>query len=484
MRIARHSFYNLLGLGLPLLLALVSIPALLALLGAERFGWLTLLWALVSYLGLLDLGLSRALTQQLAAALGGQRDDEAGAILGTTLGLVALLGTLGGLVMVLFASRLPAWLPHAAEPDRLIVALRWMGLALPFTVLTAVLRGALEAAHAFAAINLVRLPLGLWTFAGPWLVASFWGPDLGAIAAALAIGRLAGLLAHAALVARAFGRLRGRWRWESRRHVLLLKAGGWLTLGNVIGPLMGYADRFFIGLTLSGAAAAYYAAPQELVTKLWIIPGALTAVLLPAFAARVGTGRQESWELFDRSVELLALVLLPLTLGLALFSRELLGWWLGADFAGHSAPLLPLFAAGILINCLAHVALAWLHAAGRFRAPALLQLAELPLFMALLWGLSSRWGLQGAALAWLSRMTLDAICLFVMCRLERARWPARRWIVAGLLGLSPFLLAAWAPLAGRVGAWCLALAAVLGLAWWRRGALLGRAVVPADVRAA
>jgi O-antigen/teichoic acid export membrane protein len=484
VRIARHSFYNLLGLGLPLLLALVSIPALLRLLGEERFGWLTLLWAVVSYIGLLDLGLSRALTQQLALALSRHLREEAGAILGTAVGLVATLGTAGGVLLALLSFGVPAWLPHAAEPERLVTALQWMALALPFTVLTAVLRGALEAAHAFAAINLIRLPLGLWTFAGPWLVAVVWGPDLAAIALALALGRIVGLAAHWVAVRRAMGGLAGRWRWVSARQSSLLQAGGWLTLANVVSPLMGYADRFFVGVSLSGAAAAYYAAPQEMVTKLWIIPGALTAVLLPAFAARGGARAAQAWQLFDRSLELLFLLLLPLTLGLALFARELLGVWLGAGFAVHSAPLLMLFAAGILVNCLAHVALTWLHGAGQFRAPALLQLVELPLFLALLWLLCARWGLIGAAVAWLTRMTVDAMCLFVLCRLQRGAWPPVPWMAAGWAGLLPFLLAGSASLEGRLLAWCLVAAVVVAVAWRRRAVLLAELGAPATLKGA
>jgi len=484
LRIARHTLYNLLGLGLPLLLALISIPALLALLGDERFGWLTLLWALVSYLGLFDLGLSRAMTQQMAPALSDGRLSEAGAVGGTTLVLIGVLGMFGGGVLILLAPLVPTVLPHATEPERIVVALRWMGLALPFTVLTAALRGALEAAHAFGAINAVRVPLGLWTFAGPWLAATLWGPDLGVVAAALALGRIAGLLAHWVLVKRQLPQLRGQWRWQAERRGQLLRAGGWLTLSNVVSPLMGYLDRFFIGVSLSGAAAAYYVAPQELVTKLWIIPGALTAVLLPAFAAQVASRQVQAWRLFDRSVGLLFLVLLPLTLGLALFSHELLGLWLGAAFAAHSAPLLTLFAAGILVNCLAHVALAWLHGAGNFRAPALLHLAEFPVFMGLLWLLCARWGLEGAAIAWLSRMSLDAICLFALCRLQRGGWPVRAWMGGGLLGLVPFLFSGWGSGGGRLLVWSLVSLTVVGVVWLKRAELLGGPDAPAEAGAA
>lgn len=456
-------------MGLPLLVALLAIPELLRLLGAERFGWLTLLWALVSYLGLFDLGLSRAVTQRLATALSGGTLDEMGGIAGTALWLACALGLVGGAVLFLLASWVSVLLPEAAEPDQVALAMRWMGLALPFAVVTAVLRGALEATHAFAAINAIRLPLGVWTFVGPWLVAALWRPDLGVIAAALAAGRVAGFIAHAMAARHAFPQLHGRWNWRLEYCCALLRAGGWLTLSNVVSPLMGYVDRFFIGVSLSGAAAAYYVAPQEIVTKIWIVPGALTAVLLPTFAARIG--RHDAWQLFDRSVGLLLLTLLPLTLGLAFFSRELLTLWLGDQFAAQSAPLLQVFAAGILINCLAHVALTWLHGRGDFRSPALLHLVELPVFIALLWLLTAQWGLLGAALAWLSRMSLDTICMFAMCGAQRDAWPWRPWLLGSLLSLSPFLLSGWDSTAGRLLVWLVVLGTAVAVVWrirpWR-----------------
>jgi O-antigen/teichoic acid export membrane protein len=468
LRIARHSFYNLLGMGLPLLLALLAMPELLRLLGTERFGWLTLLWALVSYMGLFDLGLPRALTQQLAPAMNQQRWTEAGAIGGTVAVLVMGLGLLLAGVLWLAAPALAALLTSTDEAERLTVALRWMAAALPLTLMTTAMRGALEACHAFRGINAIRLPLGLWTFAGPWAVAVWCGPDLADIAAVLALGRAFALLAHGVLALRVLHELHGHWRWDGNRCVPLLKAGGWLTVGNVISPLMGYSDRFFLGIAVSGAAAAYYAAPQEIVTKLWVIPGALTAVLLPEFATRAIEAGASAWRLFDAAVAAIFMALLPLTLGLALFSHELLGLWLGHEFATRSGPLLVWFALGIQINCVAHIALTWLHARGHYRAPSLLQVAEFPLFLLLLWGLSAAWGLQGAAVAWLLRMAVDCVCLFALCGAERRSWPARPWGGAVLLTCLLFLAAAWESLPLRLLLWSVVLVAVLGLAWrWR-----------------
>lgn len=425
MKLAKHTLLNLFGLGLPLLLALFSIPALLQGLGAERFGLLTLVWAATSYFGLFDLGLGRALTQQLAILLDRRDADGVGPLCATALLLMAAFGLLAGVVMLAVAPWGVDLLKAVPDRAELIAACLAMALSLPFIVVTAGLRGMLEACHAFEKLNAVRIPMGLWTFAGPWLVLHWHGPDLLAITVALALGRVVGCLAHGLLASLTLPQLRGRLRWEARWLRPLLVSGGWLTLSSIVSPFMGYVDRFVIGAMVSAAAVAYYATPQEIVTKLWIIPGALTAVLFPTFAAQAARQDPAAWALYDRALRLLLLALLPITLALGLLASPLLTLWIGPDFAAHSAPVLRLFSVGILINCLAHVPLTWLHGAGRFRAPALLHCAELPLFLAALWLLTQQWGLTGAALAWLGRMIADAAALFWLCRRER-RHPSTR----------------------------------------------------------
>ena len=60
--LARNTILNVLGYGLPMLVAIFAIPLLVKGLGTERFGILTLAWVIIGYLSLFDLGLGRALT--------------------------------------------------------------------------------------------------------------------------------------------------------------------------------------------------------------------------------------------------------------------------------------------------------------------------------------------------------------------------------------------------------------------------------------
>lgn len=423
MKLAKHALFNLVGLGAPLLVALASIPALVHGLGPERFGLLTLVWAVTSYFGLFDLGLGRVLTQQLAILLGQRDGERMGRLCATALSMMLGLGLLGGLAMVALAPWGVDFIKALPDRREAILACLVMGCATPFIVLTAGLRGMLEACHEFEVLNYLRLPLGVWTFAGPWLVLFWQGPDLVAITLALAAGRVIAAPLHAWFAWRAVPELRGQLRWGPEWVRPLLVSGGWMTLSNVVSPLMGYVDRFMIGITVSAAAVAYYVTPQEIVTKLWIIPGALTAVLFPTFAAQAARQDEAARALYKRAVLILLAALLPITAVLAGFAEPLLTLWIGAETAAHSASLLRVFALGILINCLAHVPFTWLQATGRSRAPAVLHCIELPCFLLALWLLAGQWGAMGAAVAWFTRISLDAAVLFWLCKPVRGGGP-------------------------------------------------------------
>src|SRR5947207_1428000 len=115
--LARNTIWNLLGNGAPILVAVFSIPILIQGLDKERFGVLTLAWAMIGYASLFDLGLGRALTQLVAKKLGAGEDGEVPALVWTSLLLMLLLGVLGAAVLGV----LSPWLVHSAlnVPDPL-----------------------------------------------------------------------------------------------------------------------------------------------------------------------------------------------------------------------------------------------------------------------------------------------------------------------------------------------------------------------------
>ena len=445
MKLFRHTAFNLIGLGAPLLVAVGTIPVLIHELGPSRFGLLTLIWAVVSYFGLFDLGLGRALTQQLAVVFEKKQYEKVGPLIGTATVLMAVLGVFAGLLMATAATWGVGLINDVPDRREAVNAVYAMALAMPFIILTSGFRGILEARHAFGIVNLIRLPMGLFTFLGPVVVVLYGGgPRLDYIAWVLVAGRVVACGVHAYYAWRVLPRERSALIWLTDFVKPLCISGGWLTVSNIISPFMGYVDRFVIGAIVSATAVAHYATPQELVTKLWIVPGALTAVLFPAFAAQMARRDEQTWTLFKKAVQWLFLALLPVTVALALFAHGLLAVWINPEFADRSAPLLQIFAVGIFINCLAHVPFTLIQSAGAARLTALAHLIELPFFIAALWWLTLKYGTVGAATAWLLRMMFDTLLMFVLCSPLLGR-SAKRLLNLKVLG---FGLLAFAGFAG------------------------------------
>src|SRR5260370_30196616 len=103
--LARNTVWNLLGSGAPMLVAVFCIPILISGLGKERFGVLTLAWALIGYASLFELGLGRALTQLVAQKLGAGEEREIPSLPWTSLLLMLLLGIAGSATIFRISTR-------------------------------------------------------------------------------------------------------------------------------------------------------------------------------------------------------------------------------------------------------------------------------------------------------------------------------------------------------------------------------------------
>ena len=109
-----HIGWNLAGLSLPLLIAVVTVPQLISRLGNERFGLLALAWGLIGYAGALDLGIGRALTQWVARLRGEGNLLPISGILATANRITLLAGLLGGALIAIAAlAGLGSWVKAA-----------------------------------------------------------------------------------------------------------------------------------------------------------------------------------------------------------------------------------------------------------------------------------------------------------------------------------------------------------------------------------
>jgi O-antigen/teichoic acid export membrane protein len=476
--LGRNTAWNLLGQVAPAIAAVFTVPILIRGLGTERFGVLTLIWLVVGYFSIFDLGLGRALTQLLADRLG--RDDHRSVppLVWTALGLMGCLGVVGTAVALLVAPSVQHTLKVPASLGvETLHAVYLLALSIPLVVSTAGLRGVLEARQRFDLANVVRLASGVFTYVGPVLTLAF-SQSLVAITLVLVAGRFATWVAYLILCVHELPELRRRVAFD-RSHVRpLLRFGGWMTVSNIVGPVLVYLDRFLIATVIGATAVAYYVTPFEIVTRLLLLPWAFSGVLFPIIASTFVQNPQRSARLFSRGIQLSFLALFPFVLCAIAFAHEGLSVWVGESIASHSSGVLRWLALGVFMNGIVQVPFATIQAAGRPDLTARIHLIELPLYLPTLWWMAHRWGIEGAAIAWMLRGGFDLAAQFVVAnRLLSARAAHGltaagdgriNTLVAGVFAAIAFAAAALLPgLPSRAFLVLLVLVAFVFLGWTR-----------------
>lgn len=421
--VIRHTVYNAVGLIVPIVVAIATIPILIKSLGLDRFGLLTLIWAIVSYFGVFDLGLGRALTQQLSVLMVKEKQASINSLLRTSLVLLLFLGLLAGLVLLGVTPLLAEQIKGKISSDEVTGAIHAMAFALPFIVVTSGVRGALEANHCFGILNVIRLPMGIINFVGPVVIALYGSGRIDDISWLLAYARSISFTFHFYYMCKVMPGIFSRMFLESQWLRALITNGGWMTVSNIASPLLSYLDRFIVGFLLPASFVAYYATPQELILKVYIIPGALTAVLFPRFAAAFISGASKA--LYWKSVYAVSVLMAVFCLFNYFFAFQILETWISTEFAINSFMVMKILLVGVLFGTISSIPYTYLQAIGRAKIGAISHVVQVPFFLALSYKLTLEWGIEGAALAWSVRLAIDAVVLFFAVNVVTKQIPNR-----------------------------------------------------------
>lgn len=403
----KNFFFNLVGMALPIVSSLVTVPIYIHHMGVERYGVLSVVWILLGYLGFLDFGLSRASAHALAQ-LAHATAIERGRVLMSALYLNTGLGLVGGVAIYLGAGVLferVFGLPPAIWTE-VETSLPWIACMLPLALLTGVGIGALEARERFLAANLLQTSALISGQVVPALAAAFISPSLDMVLPVAFGVRFLALLLLFAVLARS-ERLRF-YRYDRGAGLSLFQYGAWATVTNVVSPILSSIDQFVLGAKSGAGAISYYAVPMNLATRMQIVAAALSRAVFPRFARYE---EEQARDLAARATVALAYLFgACCATGLFLIG-PFLGLWISPEFAETAAPIGRVLILGAWINGLAFIALSLLQGRGRPDLAARIHVMELLPFIGILWLLVDRFGALGAAWAWTIRVTADALLL-------------------------------------------------------------------------
>lgn len=411
--VAKNTIYNLLGYGIPLFIAIILIPPLVKNLGEERFGILNLAWIVIGYFSFFDFGIGRSLTKITAEKIGLNLPNEIPRVIWSSLLLILVISLFVAVgAFFIIPSLVNNFLNISSSlKSETLITFYALAFSVPIIATTAALRGILEAYQKFMLINIVRVVLGIFTFLAPLLVliitdSLFW------IVISLILLRLLIWFFYFTQCIKLNAILPRKLKFDFKSIKPVLSFSMWIFVANIISPIILYTDRFLIGVLVSATAITYYSVPYEVVTKLLLIPTSLTVVLFPIFSASFIRNPDLTKQLLLRGIKFVFLILYPFVLLMISFSYEGLNLWLGEKFADNGTFILQFLSIGILFNSVASIPNNFFQGIGRPKVPTVINLIELPFFVAAMWFAIKNIGINGAAIVAIIAAVVDTLIMF------------------------------------------------------------------------
>lgn len=408
MSLIRNSIWNLSGYVIPTLITVPALGYLARVLGPEMFGIYTIAIAIVGYAGIFDVGLTRAIVREIALF----RDDfiERNRIISTSTSFILVFSSIGVIVLYLLVPEIVKLLNISPKNnDEVILALKFLVFSIPIFLLNQLWMSILEGDEKFAVVNFQR-SIGSSVIAGLPAVFVMFHNSLVYAIIGLILGRVISLIIAFVIVRKEI--LEAKLLFHKETFKRLIFFGGWITVSNIISPMMVYFDRFVISNIFGAKMVGYYTAPSEAITRLGVLPGALARAVFPRLSNTIDSNDFRKQLKF--SYKLMTLGILPVVILGILLSDKILYLWMGKDYAEHSTSIFCVLLGGFFFNAMAQIPFATIQSVGKAKLTALLHCIEVIPYLITLYYCVHTYGLIGAAYAWSLRVIVDCILLIII----------------------------------------------------------------------
>lgn len=412
MKIYKNTLINILGLAIPSLVAFPAMGYMGRALGVEKFGLYMLAFSLVGYAGIFDLGLTRAVIRAIAINDDDKKKNRA--VIGTASWTVVALSLVAGGLIYIYSGYLAQILKvsEGSHSDA-IRSFHILAFVIPPFLLGLVWFSYPEGSQDFITLNICKSISGVFISIIPVCII-IYKPSLESAVLGLLLARLLALLIAYIPCKQGLGR--GFFRYEWRVLKELFSFGGWVTISNIISPIMVYSDRFILSHFIGADKVAFYTAPSEAVARMSIIPGALARTIFPFLSKLQADGISEA----KKANKILLGTVILMSLPIFIMAKPILDLWLGNIYGEESTNILRVLIIGFIFNSIAQIPFSHIQACGRSKITAAIHLIELIPYLLVLIALVYWKGLLGAAIAWTLRVTIDyGIMVFFSLRISK-----------------------------------------------------------------
>jgi O-antigen/teichoic acid export membrane protein len=360
MSLKKNVLANYLGQAWTAIMSLVFVPVYIKYLGMEAYGLIGIFIMLQAWLTLLDMGMTPTLSREMARYTAGAHSEQSIRDLLRTLEIICFT-----LAIVLFTglSLSATWLANhwlhteKIPTEELAHAISIIGLVIALRFIEGLYRGAIVGLQQQVWLNVAGAVLATLRSGGAVLVLIWVAPSInifflwqGVVSITTIVVFIATTYHHLPVS-----------KQSARFSLLQLKeiwrfAGGMMAI-TLLSLLLTQADKIILSRLLNLEMFGYYTLAGTVAATLNNLILPVTQAYYPRFTELVTqSDTAELIKIYHQSAQLISVLIIPATLILVFFGKNLLLLWTGnALLVENVAPLLALMALGTMLNGFMHI---------------------------------------------------------------------------------------------------------------------------------
>lgn len=406
-QIKRNLIANFVGRGWAALMGIAFIPLYIKFMGIESYGLVGFFTTLQAVFVLLDLGLSTTLNREIArySALAEKSQDMRDLVRTLETIYWGLAFSIGAVVLMLSPFIARGWVKADALSVEVVQkSVMLMGLVMAFQWPLGFYSGGLLGLQRQVLFNILNVIWYTLRFAGGVLVLWLVSPTIltffewQVVVSAVSTG----LMAMALWRSLPAGNERAQFRISILHSVWRFAAGMSGISATVL--VLTQLDKIILSKMLSLEFFGYYTLAWTVANGLTTLTASVFTVVFPNFSQRVAVGDMEGLKiLYHRSCQLMSVLILPVSMLVALFAREILVIWIQNPVTVANTHLLvSLLIIGTALNGLMNLPYALQLAHGWTSLAFYTNVISVFVLIPLLVVVTSYYGAIGAAAVWIA----------------------------------------------------------------------------------
>lgn len=400
---------NLLGSMVSGAAGLVAIPVYLRMFGDAEYGRFVIVWIVIGYCGVFQMGIGRAIANGIAATTDRDVRKDYSAFGNAVLALAGLLAAGCFVMLQRVAIRVSGGLGISlSSADIGAVA-----VVIVFNTMSSGWLGTLEGTQQFGLINVLSSIAAVAGQVSPLLWCWVFGTSLQELVLGSAVARMLGLSAYLLCGSRVVA-WPARLSDMKRYATSVVGFGLWSSLGSTLVPLIGSLDKIVIAKWQGIGSVPYYSVPFTLTSRLQVIPNSVARVVFPVLS------RDPHRRTLFRDATMAVTAGFAIVVVVVMWAmRWWLVLWVGTTFADAAYVPSVLLCLGMWVNGTGFVPHVYLEAQRRPDVPTKVVLGAVPLYVAGVVIGARGFGVDGVIAAWLGLQVVMTVALLIACRMSQ-----------------------------------------------------------------